>query len=133
VREVSALVDQIARAIGDPGAVVGRRLHPSWGEGNDGYAEEAESITRWSTRAVMQVLADAGPKDAATRVLSWDHREQPDLAALGTALRDLSDARLYEVDTGSDQYAIVLATGDLTDDEAQAAYTEWYEGEDGHG
>jgi len=48
--------DRIAQAIGDPGSVVGRRRGPTWGEGNDGYAELFESSTRWSTRAVVAVL-----------------------------------------------------------------------------
>lgn len=53
------LVDRIAQAIGDPGSIVGRKLGPSWGKGNDGYAEREETVTRWSTRAVIAVLVDA--------------------------------------------------------------------------
>ena len=48
--------DHIARAIGDPGSVVGRKFGPSWGEGNAGYAPEEETVTRWATRAVLAVL-----------------------------------------------------------------------------
>jgi hypothetical protein len=51
------LTDRIAQAIGDPGSIVGRKLGPSWGKGNDGYAENEETVTRWSTRAVEAVLA----------------------------------------------------------------------------
>src|ERR1044071_7183380 len=53
------LINRIAQAIGDPGSIVGRRPGPSWGEGNEGYAEVAESVTRWSTRAVVAVLTEA--------------------------------------------------------------------------
>lgn len=49
--------DRIAQAIGDPGSVVGRKLGPSWGEGNPGYAPEEETVTRWSTRAVLAALS----------------------------------------------------------------------------
>lgn len=49
--------DRIAQAIGDPGSVVGRKLGPSWGVGNPGYAPEEETVTRWSTRAVLAVLS----------------------------------------------------------------------------
>jgi hypothetical protein len=38
--------DQVAQAIGDPASIVGPRLDP------------AETITRWSTRAVLAVLAE---------------------------------------------------------------------------
>lgn len=66
-----ALVDRIAQAIGDPGSIAGRKLGSSWGEGNDGYAEPEETVTRWSTRAVLRVLEEAGavPSLAAGRVL----------------------------------------------------------------
>jgi hypothetical protein len=55
------LADQVAQAIGDPGSIVGRKFGPSWGEGNDGYSEHEETVTRWSTRAVLAVLAGAAP------------------------------------------------------------------------
>lgn len=60
------LTDRIAQAIGDPGSIVGRKFGPSWGEGNEGYAEQEESTTRWSTRAVLVVLTQPGdvPLDA---------------------------------------------------------------------
>lgn len=44
---IAADVDRIARAIGDPGSIVGPR-HYSAGE----------TVTRWSTRAVLQVIAE---------------------------------------------------------------------------
>src|SRR5436190_7666923 len=52
------LQDVIARAIGDPGSVVGRKRGPSWGRGNDGYAPHEETVPRWGTRAVLAALAD---------------------------------------------------------------------------
>lgn len=55
-RQPHPAADEIARAIGDPGSVVGRKLGPSWGVGNAGYAPEEETVTRWSTRAVLAVL-----------------------------------------------------------------------------
>ena len=50
-----------------------------------------------------------------TAVLTWDWREQPDLDHLGRLICDLSGGtvHLHQVDTGSDQYAIVLATTKL--------------------
>jgi len=50
------LVDRIAQAIGDPGSIAGRKLGPSWGLGNPGYAEQEETVTRWSTRAVLALV-----------------------------------------------------------------------------
>ena len=60
------------------------------------------------------------------RVLSWDWREQPNLAQLGRAIHDLSGGllHLHEVQTGSDDYAIVIADQPLTDAEARRIYEE---------
>lgn len=54
------LTDRVAQAIGDPGSIAGRRFHPSWGEGRDGYREEPETVTRWAARAVLLVLIETG-------------------------------------------------------------------------
>ncbi len=45
------------------------------------------------------------------RILSWNWRGQPDLERLATALREVSGGavHLHEVDTGSDEYAIILS------------------------
>jgi hypothetical protein len=41
--------DRIAQAIGDPGSIAGARLQHTWGP---------ETITRWSTRAVLATLTE---------------------------------------------------------------------------
>jgi hypothetical protein len=53
---MNELEDLIAQAIADPNSVVGKRRGPGWGKGDDGYAEEYETVPRWSTRAVLAVL-----------------------------------------------------------------------------
>jgi hypothetical protein len=55
-------------------------------------------------------------------VLSWDWREQPDLDALTRILRDLAGLHLHHVDTGSDEYAIVIATVPLDRRTVDAAW-----------
>ena len=54
-------VDAIRRAIADPGAVVGRRLGPSWGAGNDSYADQPETVAEWGARAVVALLTGTHP------------------------------------------------------------------------
>jgi hypothetical protein len=48
-------------------------------------------------------------------MLSWDWKEQPDLDRLARQIRLLSlgTVHLHQVDTDSDQFAIVLATTEL--------------------
>lgn len=64
----------------------------------------------------------------AIRVLSWDHREQPDLRALGRAITDLSGGQLHltsvEV-TGTQDYAIVLSDAPIDQQAATEAYRRW--------
>jgi hypothetical protein len=56
------LADRIAYAIESPGLVVGRKLGPSWGVGEDGYAAAEETETQWSARAVLAVLEQHRPE-----------------------------------------------------------------------
>jgi hypothetical protein len=48
-------------------------------------------------------------------ILSWDYGEQPDLDRLAAAVRDMSGGavHMHEVDTGSSDYAIVVAPTQL--------------------
>lgn len=58
------------------------------------------------------------------RTMSWDYREQPDLGTLDEILAEVSGGRihLHQVDTGSDQYAIVVADRELTAAEVDEAW-----------
>ncbi len=61
-----------------------------------------------------------GPGRAAA--ISWDWKGQPDLAALRRLLHDLAGVHLHQVDTGTDDIAIVLATTALDDATALAVW-----------
>ncbi len=56
--------------------------------------------------------------------MSWDYRQQPDLDELARIILGLSGGRvhLHQIDTGSDEYGIVLADQEMT---AAAARSEW--------
>jgi hypothetical protein len=70
---------------------------------------------------------------AEQRVLTWDWKEQPDLAELGRAVAELSGGRVHlaEVDTQSDQFAIVLSTVPLDEQTAAELYERWRKGDGG--
>ena len=57
-------------------------------------------------------------------VVTWDWKEQPDLDELDRAVWMASGgfARVHPIDTGSDEFAIVVADHRVTADEADAAY-----------
>lgn len=59
-----------------------------------------------------------------TEVLTWDWREQPDLPELARKLFAVSGGTVHlrEIDTGSDEYAIVLASEPITAAQATDAY-----------
>lgn len=61
-------------------------------------------------------------------VLSWDWREQPDLDRLDRLVHDLSgngQIRIHTVDTGTDQFAIVITDGDLDQADVQTVWRRW--------
>jgi len=51
-----ALKDKLRQAVFDPGSVVGRRLGPSWGQGQPGYSEQQETVWDWVARAVYATI-----------------------------------------------------------------------------
>lgn len=57
-------------------------------------------------------------------VMHWDWREQPDLEELDRAVRRASGglARVHQIETDSDQYAIVVADHRVSDAEVAAAW-----------
>jgi hypothetical protein len=57
-------------------------------------------------------------------LLTWDWRGQPDLDELARILLEVSagTVHLHQVDTGGDEYAIVLADRALSDREALDVY-----------
>jgi hypothetical protein len=60
-------------------------------------------------------------------VISWDWREQPDPRELKALIEALTDGAvtLAVPNTGSDQYALVLSRGPITEAEATEAF-DWY-------
>ena len=57
------------------------------------------------------------------RTLTWDWREQPDLDELCAIIAVLSGGRIevHEVETGTDEYALVFADGPVTEAQCRAA------------
>jgi hypothetical protein len=60
----------------------------------------------------------------AARVLTWDWKEQPDLACLAAAVAEVSAGKVFlrGVETGGDEYAWVVSDYPVTDAEAEALY-----------
>ncbi len=68
-----------------------------------------------------------------TRVLSWDWAEQPNMTALADIIRDVSGGTVHlrEVeDTGSDQYAVVVSTEPVDEEQARRVYLDWLRNEE---
>ena len=80
-------------------------------------------------------MADIKPGDEvrapSARVFSWDWREQPAMTAIATAVMELSETGpvwMREIETGSDQYAWVVSSTELTDQQAWLLYLGETEG-----
>lgn len=62
--------------------------------------------------------------DTKTSCISWDHKEQINIDELAEALKAAGfKGHISQVETGNDQYAIVVTNDDCTSEEAQ----DWYE------
>ncbi len=62
--------------------------------------------------------------------LTWDCGQQPDLDLLAAHIHDLTGGalRLHQVDTGGNEYAIVLAPTPLTATQAAEVFDQWWTG-----
>lgn len=59
------------------------------------------------------------------RVFAWDWREQPPMQSIAGAVMDLSaGGRVFmrEVDTQSDEYAWVISSDEMSDEQAERLY-----------
>lgn len=56
------------------------------------------------------------------RIFTWDHNQQPDMEAIAALVAELSGARVVmrEVDTGSDEYAWVVADHEVSGEELRS-------------
>lgn len=66
----------------------------------------------------------SAPKPACPAVLGWDWKTPPSAAAVRQALEQASGGllRVYEVDTGGDDYAVVLSAEPLNEAQVTAVY-----------
>lgn len=60
------------------------------------------------------------------KVITWDWKEQPDWDEVNFALCEQIDAFVHPVDSQSDQYVIVIGPREMTAQDAQERYEEWY-------
>jgi hypothetical protein len=65
------------------------------------------------------------------QLVTWDWKEQPDVERVARALAEVSGGAIYvyDVDTQSDQFAWVIASGELTPDEVAQAYRSGWDDE----
>jgi hypothetical protein len=66
-------------------------------------------------------------------ILTWDYREQSDLAELGRLVREMSGGRVHLTavdDTGTDEYALIVDVRPYEQAEATEVYRRRWEGEE---
>ena len=63
-------------------------------------------------------------------IVTWDHREQPDMAHLDELVRQWSHGtvRISQVPTGDDSYAVIVADRVIAPEEAEAIYVASFYG-----
>ena len=62
----------------------------------------------------------------------WDWKEQPNFRAISEAIREIGyPTFVVPINTNSDEYAVLVANWDATDEEANSLYLCWLDEEDG--
>lgn len=94
-------------------------------DGHNGDHEETDTGIRWPE--------PPGPPEPPIRVgiITWDHAEQPDPDRLAVILSELSGGLLHvrRPDTGSDQYALMVATRPLDQQQTDTVFDQWWRDE----
>lgn len=57
-------------------------------------------------------------------IVTWDHKEQPDWAKVNVALAEDISGFVFEVESGTDHFAIVIAPSETTQEQAKDYYDE---------
>ncbi|MFI6160372.1 hypothetical protein ACIA59_10530 [Micromonospora haikouensis] len=79
------LLPWIRRAVADPGSIAGYRRGPHWPTRHEGWAEEAETLSTWTARAILTVI-DSGGRPVCERcdhVIHVDDAYNPPLRGVG--------------------------------------------------
>lgn len=62
-----------------------------------------------------------------TRVYTWDWKDQPDFETIGNLCKELGGGFIKEVYTGGDYYAIIISSGEISEEEACEIYNQYEE------
>lgn len=91
---------------------------------------DLEVVAQLAIHFLHQAGALAAPADDP-QVVTWDWKESVDTDDLDEAVRRASGNRvgIYSVDTRSDSYAIVVAAGDTSREEAAAIFHRRWDAE----
>lgn len=57
-------------------------------------------------------------------IIQWDYKEQPDWEGINSALESFEIPYIFVVESGSDQFAIVIASGEFDGRSAQKYFDE---------
>jgi len=64
------------------------------------------------------------------QIIFWDWKEQPDFEEIISALEKYKSPTIKQVDTGADEFAIVIGERPITEKEAQKSYDDWQKREE---
>ncbi|MEW2474633.1 hypothetical protein AB0875_12660 [Micromonospora gifhornensis] len=81
--DLTALLPWIRRALADPGSIAGRRRGPTWPETEEGWAEEQETLTEWTVRALRLALTSQPWCERCDRAIGVNEAYVPPLPGIG--------------------------------------------------
>lgn len=82
---IGDLVPWLRRAIADPGSIASYRRGPHWPQGHEGWEEQAETLSDWTARAILAVIAHGGrPRcERCCQVILVNDAYEPPLPGVG--------------------------------------------------
>jgi len=63
--------------------------------------------------------------DQVSTFVMWDYKEQISIPELNAALEQVEDPTIYEIETGGDEYAVVVCPSNFSQKQAQEYFTDY--------
>lgn len=95
------------------------------------FLNASGSETHWclcpeSNQPIMLSYCSIDDMKIKSKIISWDWKEKPNAEKIQSAIDSFAGfkTKIYNVETGSDDYAVVVSWAELTSSDAQSFYDQ---------
>ncbi len=100
---------------------------------NEEFQESIAQMLRGEGRTISPVEFDERSRNVSvSKIVTWDWKDPDPVEHVAKAVLEVSDGaiRVYEIDTGSDQIAVLVSDTELNDSQVAEMYQHWQGGHD---